>query len=217
MILFVTGTGTDVGKTYVAERILRRWRDTGHQPVGIKPIETDCTPDPKDAQLLASVSKEDFTSHPGFFRAPEPLAPLATSVDANWDSIVSACRGFAQRPLLVEGAGGPLVPVTEEHFVIDLAAELSASVLLVAANRLGVLSYTYTAVESIRARGLSIAAIVLNDMGIANDTNDTNDTNADVSIASNPTLIRNALGLPVYEVGELSALADALIQTQPAP
>ncbi len=166
MRLFVTGTGTNVGKTYASVALAQEWIRRGLRPAAVKPFETGCAPRAADAETLAEAcGSPHLASLPAFYRAQLPAAPYAATLAGEpppaWSPIVGTLRGLHHRPLLIEGAGGPLVPVDETHLVIDLARALEAEVLLVAANRLGVLSHALAAAEAITARGLQLRAILL--------------------------------------------------------
>lgn len=212
MRLFVTGTGTGVGKTYASGALLREWTRQGLRPAGIKPLETGCAPAPLDAEALADAcGRPDLATLPGLYRARLPAAPFAATLEGEpppaWAAIVETLRAVPDRPLLIEGAGGPLVPVDETHVVVDLARELDAEVLLVAADRLGVLSHALTAAEAIAARGLRLSAVLLTHPTLEEDP----------AVATNARILRRWLGgTPVFELGhasdDVAALATHLLQ-----
>lgn len=167
---FVTATGTGVGKTWIATALARACVDRGKHVAAIKPIETGVDPEPLDALALARASgDESLATAVGLYRAKEPLAPYA--IEKRGGPAVGSLRALAKRIrelsagsdyLIVEGAGGVLVPLDREHTIADLAAELDLQTVLVARDALGVLSYTLTAVEALRKRNVSVRAIVLN-------------------------------------------------------
>jgi len=167
---FVTATGTGVGKTWIATALATACLDRGKHVAAIKPIETGADPEPRDALALARASgDESLASAAGLYRAKEPLAPYA--IQKRGGPAVGSLRSLAKRIrelaagadyLIVEGAGGVLVPLDRKHTMADLAAELDLQTVLVARDALGVLSYTLTAVEALRKRSVSVRAIVLN-------------------------------------------------------
>jgi dethiobiotin synthetase len=79
----------------------------------------------------------------------------------DWPALLRWIRGFSA-PVLVEGVGGFAVPLDRDHRVSDLAVALGYPVLIVAANRLGVLSHTLLTAEAVLSRGLTLAGVVLN-------------------------------------------------------
>lgn len=173
--LFITGTDTGVGKTYLTCWLARQLRAQGLRVGAYKPacsgaIERDGRMTWEDVDQLSAALGNEFPADlicPQTFRAP--LAPPVAareegrSVDesllvqgaARWDSIVEV--------VLIEGAGGWLSPLSQNLTVADLAVRLAAPVVVVAANRLGVINHTLLTVESIRSRGLGVAGVILNE------------------------------------------------------
>lgn len=167
---FITATGTGVGKTWIATALTTACVDRGMHVAAIKPVETGVDPEPHDALALARASgDESLATAAGLYRAKEPLAPYA--IEKGGGPAVGSLRALAKRVrelsagseyLIVEGAGGVLVPLDHEHTIADLAVELDLQTILVARDALGVLSYTLTAVEALRKRNVSVRAVVLN-------------------------------------------------------
>jgi dethiobiotin synthetase len=179
MNYFITGTDTAVGKTYVASLLTRALRRAGFDTVALKPI---CCGSRDDVEALCAASDNELsveTSNPFWFQTP--AAPLVAARLENRDLDLQALAAWFERhrnrrrSLLVEGAGGWLVPLTPQAMVADLAALFGLPVLLVVANRLGCLNHTFLTVESIRARGLDCRGIVLNTLpGNLNAATETN-------------------------------------------
>ncbi|MFO0582282.1 MAG: dethiobiotin synthase [Anaeromyxobacter sp.] len=168
--LFVTGTDTGVGKTEVSCALLEAARATAVDAVGMKPAQSGVTADePSDAQRLREASGRCEPLEalcPYTFEAP--LAPAVAArlagVAISIERIEEAARALAARhaTVLVEGAGGLLVPLTDELTYADLAARLGLPVLVVARAGLGTVNHTALTVEAISSRGLRLAGIVLN-------------------------------------------------------
>ncbi len=174
--LFITGTDTGVGKTFVTTRIARELRAAGVR-VGIyKPAcsgaetNTDGEPTWEDVDahfhsLGGQFSRERIC--PQCFHAP--LAPPVAAAEEG--KIVDAERLQSGADwwrgevdvLLIEGAGGLLCPLTETTTIADFAVELGYPLLIVARLGLGTINHTLLTVEVAQSRGLSIAGIVLND------------------------------------------------------
>lgn len=192
---FVAGTDTGVGKTWVTTRWLRCLRDSGIDAVGMKPVECGGREDAiairEACDGLATLDEINPVS------LPEPLAPAAMigvpRIDFN--EILENFERLSMRhsPVLVEGAGGWLVPIDGARTMADLAVALGLPVVLVAANRLGVLSHTLLAVRAIADSGLACRAVFLNDFDEAARPDDR-------SRESNARVLRELLpGIAVIE------------------
>ncbi|MEM7144175.1 MAG: dethiobiotin synthase [Verrucomicrobiota bacterium] len=192
MNIFITGTDTEVGKTYVTCLLLRALREAGHDAVGFKPISCG---DRDDAVALADASGLDPSPEsPDLDRInpvhyPTPVAPFAAAQLANHpvdlNHILAAHQTLATHHeiVLVEGVGGWEVPLSESQTLADLAQSLGLPVLLVVANRLGALNHTLLTAHAIKARGLTLTGLVLNHL---EDTRDT-------ASISNPQILRQTL------------------------
>jgi dethiobiotin synthetase len=172
--VFVTGTDTEVGKTYVSV-LAAKWLRAHGVDVGVmKPVETGCVEiDGRlvaaDAQALvaaAGVADEMSLVVPCPLR--KPLAPLVaaelegTSVDV--PTILESFRELSARHsfMIVEGAGGLLVPLTEECTMLDLALQMELPLVIVTASKLGAINHSLLTLEVAKARGLSVAALIVN-------------------------------------------------------
>lgn len=178
--LFVTGAHTDVGKTYVACAMLRAARAKGLSVAALKPAvsgidETDwAQSDP--GRLLAAMGRpltlaELDAIAPLRFTAPlsPPMAARREGVDLRISTLTDFCRaGLAASTadlMLVEGAGGVMSPMAEDGTGLDLMAALGLPSVVVGGSYLGAISHTLTAIETLRARGLPIAAVVVSQSG----------------------------------------------------
>ncbi len=164
--LFITGTDTNVGKTHVAAMLVRTLRTTGVDAVGFKPI---CCGGREDGELLTEASGGAVALNdvnPVWLRPP--VAPYtAAMIEGRMVDLALVREKFAQlraahATVIVEGAGGWLVPVARDFSMADLAAEFALPVVIVAANRLGVINHTLLTVAAIHARGLRCAGVILN-------------------------------------------------------
>ena len=167
MKIFLTGTDTGVGKTYTAAAIVRQLRAEGDDCVGLKPI---CCGERDDALALEAANEGVLTLdvvNPVWLTTP--VAPYAASLlesrPVDLDLVRKTCKKVlaAHESVIVEGAGGWLVPITRDYFISDLAAELRLPVAVVVANKLGALNHTMLTVRAIAARGLTCAGIILNE------------------------------------------------------
>lgn len=173
--VFVTGTDTNVGKTYVACALARRARARGHKVFAFKPIETGCTLTDggyigADQELLAAAAG-DWQTGPlrGLYRFPLPAAPLVAAQQAGSAIDLglverTAHEGAVQAGttwLLVEGAGGWRVPITPDADMAALARRLQLPVLVVARASLGTINHSLLTLEAVERDGLPVAALVL--------------------------------------------------------
>jgi len=173
--LFVTGTDTGVGKTFVTCAIAAALRE-GRRDVGVmKPIASGCTRGPdghlssEDADLLIEAS---VTGDPMDLVMPvafePPLAPSAAAresgISFDRHKVMAAYKTLAEKHeiLLVEGVGGLLVPLDGRYTVRDLISDMHADVLVVSRDALGTINHTALTIESVRAAALEVVGVVLN-------------------------------------------------------
>lgn len=188
--LFVTGTDTGVGKTFVTGGLARLLHNRGVRVGVMKPIETGCARDgderaPSDASqlLTAAGGRQDISSVcPYRFEAalaPDVAARLAgCTIDP--EVIRSRFQGVAASHdiVLVEGAGGLLVPIRGRYTMADLAVDLGLPLLVVTASRLGAVNHTLLTLAHARRRQLTVAGYVLNQL--SRETDEAMSTNADL-------------------------------------
>jgi dethiobiotin synthetase len=170
--LFVTATGTDVGKTHVACALIQALRAADRPVDAFKPVLSGFDgPDGSDAARLLEALGQPLSALDRMspLRFAAPLAPpSAARQEARWlelADLTGLClaRMDTTDLLLIEGAGGIMSPLAEGATNLDLADNLRAPILLVTGSYLGAVSHTLTAIEVIRARGLTIAAIVVSE------------------------------------------------------
>ena len=175
--LFVTATGTGVGKTLCTAALLHQLRAEGSRTVARKPVLAgypDSEGSPSDAEILLRAQGLDPTPQsvasiaPWRFRAPlsPDMAAAREGRDVDFDALVAFTRGALEGGegwLLVEGVGGVCVPLDRCHTVLDWIAASRLPALLVAGTYLGTLSHTLTAATVLRARGIELAGLVLSE------------------------------------------------------
>ncbi len=167
--VFVTGTDTGVGKTVVACALARGLRAAGVDVGVMKPVETGVPASgPEDALALrAAAGVDDPIELVCPLRFGLPAAPLvaarAEGREASLAPIREAFAALAKRHalMLVEGAGGLLVPFDERTDMADLARTLELPVLIVARTALGTINHTRLTLEAADARGLDVLGVVL--------------------------------------------------------
>lgn len=163
---FVTGTDTNVGKTVVSAMFT-----LGLQAAYWKPIQSGLEP-PTDTDYLQQITELDSTHFiPERFRLTQPLSPHAS---AAIDQIQINLSDF-QLPatdksyLIVEGAGGLMVPINSQHYMIDLIKHLNLPVCLVARSSLGTINHTLLSIAQLRRTEIPIWGVILN--GESNSSN----------------------------------------------
>jgi dethiobiotin synthetase len=190
----VTGTDTGVGKTFVTSGLVRFSRSKGIDAVGMKPI---CTGDDSDVRQLLDACGSCEPEHlinPVWYRTP--VAPYTASIIEDrlidLDGIREAFEFLARQhsSVLVEGAGGIAVPIFAHYDFRDLARDLRLSVIIVAANRLGVLNHARLTVEAVRAAGLRCSLIALNSAH----------PDSDISQQTNLSILENLVDVPILAV-----------------
>jgi dethiobiotin synthetase len=174
--LFITGTGTGVGKTYVAALIARSLRKSGKRVGVYKPVATGC--ELRDGQLVSpdAVSLWEAAGRPGTRnqvcpqRFAAPLAPhLAARAERRHVDPNLLRQGIefwraTSDVVIVEGAGGLMSPLTDNEYNSDLSAEFGYPLVIVSANELGTINATLQTLIAARTHrdGLSVAGVVLN-------------------------------------------------------
>lgn len=159
--LFISATGTNVGKTYTTLKLIKHFASRGLRVGAFKPIETGVTDNPQDATLLLNAIKEvnplfkeftplDITA----YTFPLPSAPFCADTKGiiDIDHIIKRYNELSQLCdiLLVEGAGGLLVPISRDFMMIDLAKKLDSKILLVTPSRLGCINDTLLSINLLK-------------------------------------------------------------------
>lgn len=160
--VFVTGTDTGVGKTVVSAILTVAWRATYW-----KPLQTGLDAEPGDSATVArlgGLSPERII--PPAYALRAPLSPLAAAkqeeVLLNPGRLVLPVLADPSMPLVVEGAGGVLVPVWEDLTMIDVMVRFALPVLVVARSSLGTINHSLLTLEALRRRGLDVLGMVFN-------------------------------------------------------
>jgi dethiobiotin synthetase len=164
--LFVTGTDTGVGKTLVATALLHRLRRRHARVVGMKPVSAGGDEDVIALQAASSIDAPQALVNPYALAAPVSphIAAAHDQVLIELPKIVDAFAALRSQAdaVVVEGAGGFRVPLSDTLDGADLAAALGLPVVLVVGLRLGCLNHALLSAEAIRARGLTLAGWVAN-------------------------------------------------------
>ena len=173
-IILITGTDTGVGKTAVSAALLRALRAEGHHPFPIKPVETGCAdlalPEDGIALSVAAGGVPLDLVCPFRYRLPAAPATAARLEGARhtFQGVLEHIRRIeaTHRLVIVEGAGGLLVPLSDDKTFADLARAVGASLVVVARDALGTLNHTSLTLEAASSRGVPVLAVVLNAVAI---------------------------------------------------
>ncbi|EAQ82236.1 dethiobiotin synthase [Blastopirellula marina] len=218
--LFITGNNTEVGKTYVTALIARQIVAAGIRLGVYKPAASGCRR--IDGQLVAedAVQLWEAAGRPGTLEevCPQkfaaPLAPhlaaRAEGKELDADLLRSGAEAWTGRCdlLLVEGAGGLMSPFSDEQYVADLAIDLGYPLIVVAANRLGVINETLQTLitASVFRGGMEIAGVILNDLNSATEDVSRDSNYAELKQRCTPPLLAHV----PYAAAELSSAIDWL-------
>lgn len=172
---FVTGTDTSVGKTYISNALIKHFVAQGYKTIGMKPIASGCERDAQgefmneDVAALVQASNIvapiDLVNPYRFIPAIAPhIAAEQVEVTIDIDVISKAYQQLNKLAdiVIVEGAGGFLVPINRSQTLADLAIVLDIPVILVVGMRLGCINHALLTVEAIQAKGLHLAGWIAN-------------------------------------------------------
>lgn len=172
---FISASGTEIGKTFVACALITQLKAAGHSVAALKPVASGYDPlepelsdsgvllnalgEPIDAQLIEQITP---------WRFKEALSPdMAAAREERSIPFAQLVDFCAERRCvdvtLIEGVGGIMVPLDSSHTVLDWLEALAVPVLLVVGGYLGTLSHTLTAVGMLRSRGQELAGIIVNE------------------------------------------------------
>ncbi len=216
--IFVTATGTDIGKTFVTCGLIRALQARGRKVAALKPIMSGFDPaaaETSDTALLLSALVRPVTadeiSRISPWRFAAPLAPdMAAAREGRAIDVAAVtefCRdAIASRDgaLLIEGVGGVMSPLDARHTVLDWMSVLDIPLILVAGSYLGTISHTLTALDVLRRRGLDVACLVISESaGSAVGLDETRDTVArfapGLDIVALPRLAGPAFEHPAFD------------------
>lgn len=172
-VIFVSGIDTDAGKSYATGYLARRIAKSGRSVITQKFIQTGCREFSEDIELHRLImgcgmlpEDLDHTTAPVIFTYPAS-AQLAARIDGrdiDLSIIDQATRRLAERydTVLIEGAGGLMVPITDDFMAIDYAASRNLPVALVTNSRLGSINHTVLSLEAIASRSIRLHSVIYN-------------------------------------------------------
>jgi len=175
---FVTGSGTEIGKTFVTAALIHELRRRNRPIAALKPVASGFDPlrpeDSDPGMLLAALGEPPTRETldriaPWRFRAPlsPDMAAARESRTIDFAALIEHSRNAiagAPGTLLIEGVGGVMVPLDERHTVLDWIAALRIPAIVMGGSYLGAISHALTALDALRRQDIAIAALVVNEM-----------------------------------------------------
>ncbi|GGO08102.1 ATP-dependent dethiobiotin synthetase BioD [Iodidimonas muriae] len=169
--LFITGTGTGIGKTVVTATLAHQLRHAGQKVTALKPIISGYDPADKDSDTAILLGAQglppDQADKISPWRYQAPLAPPMAAAKEGRHIDLPALNAFcrtqidAPGPTLIEGVGGAFVPLHGRYLVADWMADLACPYILVVGSYLGTISHSLATIEALHARGLYSHAVII--------------------------------------------------------
>jgi len=180
-IYFVSGIDTGIGKSYATGLIAKQWNAKGIRTITQKLVQTGNAAISEDIILHRELmgipftqDDQEKTTMPEIFSYPASphLAAHIDKRDIDFEKIRQATAQLSQRydAVLVEGAGGLMVPLTEDYLIIDYIKEMGYPLLFVTSGKLGSINHTLLSLEAIAARGINLHTVIYNTFPVLEDS-----------------------------------------------
>jgi len=201
--IFITGTDTGVGKTFVAAGLIKAIRAKGINVCPMKPVETGCKKRngrlvPADAVKLSKASGiEESLDAVNPYRFRLPLAPATAAekegVAINRNKIMAAYKRLSKSHdfIVIEGAGGIMTPVYKKYLYLDMINDFALPLIIVSRPGLGTINHTLLTIEAARSKGINLQGVIINHASGAGN---------DLSEESNPEIIARIGNVPVLGI-----------------
>ncbi len=211
MALFISGTDTGVGKTWVCAALAGELKRLGVGVTTQKWIQTGCVDQSDDLLVhMAAMGDTHMDADRCPYVLPLPASPhlaaKAAGISIDIEIIKRAFHRLSTRydQVLVEGAGGALVPVNQETLMIDIVRDLRLKVMIVVPNRVGCINHTLLTVEAYERRDIEVMGVVMNPINQEEDP---------AIAGDNPVIIQDLVKAPVFTIPKNSLrLPEALIE-----
>ena len=201
--IFITGTDTGVGKTFVAVGLINALKEKGFNVCPMKPVETGCRTKkgkliPEDTMSLIKASgiKEAIdVINP--YRFKHPLAPsVAAELERKSikkEKIFSAYNYLSKKYdiIIIEGAGGIMAPLYKKYFFLDFISALNLPIIIISRPGLGTINHTLLTISAAKGRGVNILGVVINYAA---------KTKTGIAEKTNPEIIKRLGGVPVIGI-----------------
>lgn len=159
---FITGIGTEIGKTIVSAILVEKLKADYWKPIQSGDLENSDT-----KKVKSLISNQSTIFHPEAYQLTQPYSPhYSAAIDGVEIKLQEINIPKTDRPLIIEGAGGLMVPLNAQDLMIDLIKKLNTEVILVSKNYLGSINHTLLSIEALKNRGISIKGLIFN--GISN-------------------------------------------------
>ncbi len=156
--LFITGIGTDVGKTLIAAILVEKLKADYW-----KPIQSGDLDNSDSMKVKSLISNSVSVFHPEAYRLTQPFSPhKSAAIDSVEISLENISCPVTSNTLIIEGAGGLMVPLNTKKYVFDLIPMLNAEVILVVKHYLGSINHTLLSLEWLKSKGISVKGIIYN-------------------------------------------------------
>lgn len=155
---FVTGIGTGIGKTIVSSILTEKLQADYWKPIQSGDLEIS------DSLFVGNlISNRKTVIHPERYRLGQPLSPhLSAKIDGVHITIDTIKKPLTDNNLIIEGAGGLMVPLNDEELICDLIKSLEAKVIVVSQNYLGSINHTLLTLEVLKANKISVEGLIFN-------------------------------------------------------
>ena len=156
--LFITGIGTDVGKTVVSAVLVEKLKADYWKPIQSGDLDNS---DTQKVRNLVSNSKSTF--HPEAYRLTQPFSPhKSAAIDGIEIDLKTIKTPQTNNKLIIEGAGGLMVPLNQKEYIVDLINMLNAEIILVIKHYLGSINHTLLSLELLKSRNIPIKGLIFN-------------------------------------------------------
>jgi dethiobiotin synthetase len=157
--LFITGIGTDIGKTLISAILVEKLKADYWKPIQSGDLHNSDT-----MKVKSLITNATSVFHPESYRLTQPFSPHKS---ADIDGIIIELQSISlpktsNNTLIIEGAGGLMVPLNDREYIIDLIQELEAEVILVIKNYLGSINHTLLSLELLKARNIPVKGLIFN-------------------------------------------------------
>ncbi|WP_207532479.1 dethiobiotin synthase [Desertivirga arenae] len=197
--IFVTGIGTDVGKTVISAVLVEKLKADYWKPVQSGDLDNSDTTKVKNL-----ISNHQSVFHTEVYRLTQPFSPhKSAALDGVEIDLEAITLPSTTNCLLIEGAGGLMVPLNSKNLIIDLIAKFAPEVILVVKNYLGSINHTLLSIELLKQRNLKIKGII-----ISGDTDETSEKY--ICEYSQVSILGRVPTLPVVDKASIKQAADAL-------
>jgi dethiobiotin synthetase len=163
---FVSGIGTEIGKTIVSTVLVEKLKADYWKPIQSGDLDNSDT-----HKVKSLISNKDSVFHPEAYQLTQPFSPhYSAALDGITISLDQIKLPITNNSLIIEGAGGLMVPLNAKDLMIDLIVKLNAEVILVSKNYLGSINHTLLTIEALKNRGITIKGLIFN--GIENKSSE---------------------------------------------